>query len=87
MYEQHELGTVNSFPGMDQEIILDPGANKWSYYPMFRLTHATQATHARSAAQKRCYHLVMTNISMENHHAIQFGKSISMGHLFHMANC
>ena len=30
------------------------------------------------------YHLVMTNIAMENHHAIKFGKpSISMGHLYH----
>ena len=32
------------------------------------------------------YHLVMTNIAMENPHAIKFGKpSISMGHLFPMA--
>ena len=30
------------------------------------------------------YRLVMTNIAMENHHAIKFGKpSISMGHLYH----
>ena len=30
------------------------------------------------------YHLVMTNIAMENPHAIKNGKpSISMGHLYH----
>jgi hypothetical protein len=30
------------------------------------------------------YHLVMTDIAIENHHAIKNGKpSISMGHLYH----
>ena len=46
------------------------------------LKHAGVMTHVTGIIVD--YRLVMTNIAMENHHAIKFGKpSISMGHLYH----